>query len=277
MKKKALNYIFLSLAFFSLFFFQKAFAITVNVCEDLVPATPPSDCYVNASHSSVTANGGYGYYTGIYPDTSTPLTVILTPTTFSSFSVQEGVSPNNNYWFIARNVSGVDYWYQIYNNGTGNVSFNPLTAELSSTTRIHQIINPVNNSTTILSTVSFQFEYYATGADGAAAITSGLEASTASVVVASEVVSDTRPSPSVNGTSTVGTSSVFSDAATSETRAESIAGSVTSETSISFAAVMCITPSLLFHESTFTPTEKPSRKPVLASTSASSPADVLAT
>ena len=67
-----------------------------------------------------------------------------------------------------------------------------------------------------------------------------------------------------------------SDAATSATRAESIAGSVTSEVSTIDDLLMTITPSWLSHASTLTPTENPSRNPVDASIRLSFPAAVSA-
>ena len=67
-----------------------------------------------------------------------------------------------------------------------------------------------------------------------------------------------------------------SDAATCATLADSIAGSVTNDVSTIELLLMTITPSLLSHASTFTPTENPSLMPVAASTKASFPAVVSA-
>ena len=113
---------------------------------------------------------------------------------------------------------------------------------------------------------------------GAAAST--FAASTVSSAGAGTVVSDTC-SPSVVGCSdSTGAGSEFfsssSDAATSATLAESIAGSVTRLTSTSLLEVMDIVPFLLSQASTWTPTEKPSRNPSAASMRASSPAIVVA-
>ena len=67
-----------------------------------------------------------------------------------------------------------------------------------------------------------------------------------------------------------------SDAATSATLAESIAGSVTNDVSTIEDLLITITPSWLSQASTFTPTENPSLMPVAASTKASFPAVVSA-
>lgn len=115
-------------------------AITINVCGDLVG----TDCYFNANHSSATGNGGYGFYQGLYPDETFPLTVVGTPTTASAFPVQD-IVPGDNYWFVLRNVSGIDYWYQVYVADGNAVLAN------ESGTRIAQV-TPTNGATVATST-----------------------------------------------------------------------------------------------------------------------------
>jgi len=170
MKKKAFNYILFTLAFFSLFFSGKAYAYSTEVFGNIdyvgnttvdFPA-PQSNCSNNMHKGSYDTGSFVSSYDGIScPASTTSATGFLE----GGWNNGAAVTDDGNYYIKIFDQLGQtgDYYYFKATRVNGNwYSQN----EFSSTTRITKINWPIANMTASSTAVNFNYNYFASGADG---------------------------------------------------------------------------------------------------------------
>lgn len=167
MKKKALNYIFFTLAFFSLFFSEKAYALTqvtgatINSAGTLGDFTGIPNC---------TSFGNYGF-DRYFENTLLQHSIgSICSTSNSNFEGIWGVTYGDGNYIVYFYQNSTDYnagtrnYYAVFNRFLSSWSIGSLGA-ISSTTRITTITSPTNGSTTSGGIVDFNYSFF-NGSEG---------------------------------------------------------------------------------------------------------------
>lgn len=162
MKKKAFNYIIFTLAFFSLFFSEKAFSANQELqCTSFYGSAGNETCYFDAITITQVIDG----YSGIYPDTSGTHILGGGTGTLTSYNANSnGIIGTQNWWLLL--TAGTETYYKQFYYINNLFTLENIDPSQATSTRITRINSPQNNTTSTSTYVMFNFDYFATGNDG---------------------------------------------------------------------------------------------------------------